>query len=406
MKRSEFPKFGPLQNVKTIVIGSSVAGPFGGSMMADFGADVTLIESAKAPDINRADTRSIWDKERRNVRNIVMNFLSPEGKEILGKMLATTDILIMVSKGPQYEKYGITDEWLWSFNPKLVISHVTGFGMTGDPDFIGRPSYDAIGQAFSGYVMANGEPNGLPAAASPYTADYVTAMLSSWACLAAYIRAQETGVGESIDCAQYEAMVYILSGFVGDWLNYKVDKGRQGSGHTVISGWGVYECSNGYVYVALMGPEACKKFLPLLGFEWGSPDFPISACVLYGFSPGAKKFNDTMIKYCKEHTKEEVEKTFNEYGCATSQILTVEMMENHPHYLARDSFITYPNSKDGKPFKTSNIIPKFKNNPGRFVAPAPFFGRDNEDILQELGYTEEEIKGLYEKEIIAQKEGF
>ena len=191
MNPFEIPEFGPLSGVKVIISGLTVAGPFAASMMADFGADVIYVESPHAMDQFRVnDTKGFLNKERRNQRAIVLDLTKPEGKEVFLKLVKDADIFIENSKAGAWDARGLTDEVLWEANARLVIAHVTGFGLTGDPDYLKRGSYDAIGQAFSGYMNINGEPEpGLPAPASAFMGDYVTAMLASWSCLAAYIKA-------------------------------------------------------------------------------------------------------------------------------------------------------------------------------------------------------------------------
>ncbi len=98
-------------------------------------------------------------------------------------------------------------------NPSIVICHVSGFGQDGDPEYVGRASYDFTAQAFGGMMNLMGNPDpDPPSRAVPWTADYITALFCLWSSLAAYIHAQKTGQGQVIDLAQYEAVHRILAG--------------------------------------------------------------------------------------------------------------------------------------------------------------------------------------------------
>ena len=150
------PKFGPLSGVKVINAALSVAGPFAAQLMAEWGADVLWLENVKTRDIVRNGTGYFAEAERKNERSMPLNIPTPEGKEILFKLLKETDIYIEASKGGQYDRWGLSDEVMWEANPKLVIVHISGFGQTGLPEYVRRGSYDPIAQAFGCYMQYNG----------------------------------------------------------------------------------------------------------------------------------------------------------------------------------------------------------------------------------------------------------
>lgn len=103
---------------------------------------------------------------------MALDLRQPEGKEVLSRLLKENDIFVENAKGGSLAHMGITDEWIWSYNPKMVIVHVSGYGQSGDPSYTGRPCLDAIAQAFSGYMNLNGLPD-MPMVARLYTADYM-----------------------------------------------------------------------------------------------------------------------------------------------------------------------------------------------------------------------------------------
>lgn len=161
MKSTEMPKFGNLQGIKVLSIGSAIAGPFVGTLFAEQGADVIYAESTISPDMFRM-FGDVFTVEHRNQRSITLDVPSPGGRRILARLLEKCDLLVENSKGGTWAKWGLTDDVLWKINPKLVIAHISGFGQTGDPAYISRGSFDPIGQAFSGFMAINGEPDPAP----------------------------------------------------------------------------------------------------------------------------------------------------------------------------------------------------------------------------------------------------
>ena len=94
-------------------------------------------------------------------------------------------------KGGTYKKWGFDDEFLLELNPDLVIVHVSGYGEMGEPDYVRRPSYDPIAQAFSGFMYINSPRGTKPMAVFPGIGDFITALFALWSSLAALLRARD-----------------------------------------------------------------------------------------------------------------------------------------------------------------------------------------------------------------------
>ena len=222
MAEETFEPFGPLQGVKVLNLSQAIAGPFACAMLGDLGADVIGIENPKGRDTSRPNPALPgWGTrmDRRNSRSLCMDVRHGRGRELFYKLLENADILVDGFRGGQMDKWGMSDEALWEVNPALVIVHISGFGQTGDPGYVSRASFDAIGQAFSGYMEMNGFPDRAPVPAFPQPSDYFVGLFAIVGALAALNRAKETGQGDSIDAAQYEAMVRCSGFYVVNYLN-------------------------------------------------------------------------------------------------------------------------------------------------------------------------------------------
>lgn len=405
MKRSEIPVFGNMHGVRVIGTGTSIAGPVACSLFAEQGADVIQIESTRAPDMVRS-IGDIWSTEHRNNRTIALNIRSAEGEEVLKKLLSESDILVEGSKGGTWDKWGLTDEVLWGINPKLVIIHISGYGQTGDPEYLSRASYDPIGQAFSGFLAVQGEPYpSSPSAAKPYTCDYITALFASWSAAVAYTNALKTGKGESVDVAQYEVMARIQADYLTDGLNYGKQAARMGAyGNAICALPNVQRCGDdNYVMLALGGVPVFKTVEKLIGLD-SDPDFAHSYSVVNkGDGPHVPKIVKALDDYCMAHTAQEINDIFNDHKIPCSIIMTYEMMLTNPHYQARGTLTSWYDPIKERELKGINTIPFFKNKPSQIFRGGPIYGSDNEDILTELGYGEQDIAAMYENGVIKNK---
>lgn len=410
MKKNEFPKFGNLHGLKVINASSVIAGPFVCELFAEQGADVIELESVKAPDMYRM-YGDAWSMDRRNQRMMTLNIPSDEGKEILFRLIKDADVLVESSKGGTWEKWGLTDDILWSHNPALVILHITGFGSYGDPDYVNKASFDPIGQAFSGYSNLNGFPDTPPSVTKPFTGDFMTGLMGAWAVLAAVINAKETGEGDSIDCCQFEALVRLQGATLSDGINHGIQPPRIGNEDLVGACAGAQKCKDGYCQVSVGGFGPVKKLVEFFGFA-DDPDFqPLGTYASITRSPGCKslneplppraaKFRAALDTWCAEHTVAEVNETFSNMKVPVSPHMTYEMMLEDPHYKAREVFIESYDPITDKTVKQVNMIPRFKKHPGQIVRGGAKYDTDTADVMAELGYSAEDIEEKYAKGIL------
>lgn len=404
-REKDIPQFGLLNGLKVVYAGSSIAAPYVGALMADFGANVIWIEHYLNQDVQRTGTSYGYAAEldRRNQRTISLNVPSEKGKEIFCKLIADADIFVEGSRGGQWDKWGLSDEYLWeSINPKLVIAHISGYGQTGLPEYTGRGSYDPTAQAFGGLMYVNRDSSGkyLPVAGT--VADYYTAYLAAFSCLSGYINAQKTGKGESFDVAQYEAVIRTQNHMDMDiWnMNMTLADFNDPDRNSGTAGYNSFECKDGeQIYMLALGQGNMRHLRKLLGV--GTDIIPDGVGLLFmdGREPDGHEMEEVIKQFCSERTAEEVEREMSAEGIPCSRILSYESMLENPHYLARKTLTTWE-TKDGGNVIGPNIFPKTKNNPLQIWRGCPGRGDDNDDILADLGYSEEEISSLYEKKVV------
>jgi L-carnitine CoA-transferase len=400
VKKSEVPQFGLLSGLKCVNAALSTAGPWASSLMAEWGADVVWIENVKGVDVLRGKGGMAAEHERRNMRTVCMDVSKPEGKEVFLKLIKDADIFIEASRGGTYDKFGLSDEKMWEINPKLVICHISGYGQTGLPEYVRKASYDPIAQAFGGMMQLNGMPDSPPMPSMMSVADYYTGYLAISSCLAAVIKARETGVGESIDIAQYEAVIRSQTQRPMDWFVDRKPFVKEGHRNYMTAGWGSYQCKDGeWVYMLFLGTGVMKGGLPALGLEFGSEMFPVDKHYALIGTPAGELLDEKITEFCAARDSADAEAELNAAGVPISRIMTYEMIESHPQYAARGSLVEW-DAVDGRRLKGSNVVPKLKNHPGHIWRGCPATGMDNEDILEDLGYSSEQIGDLYEKGII------
>ena len=318
-----FPAFGALQGLTVIDTGTVVAAPFACELAAEAGAQVIRV-SLPDPDIlelspyrlqnGEESVSTWWAQENRNKLDMVLDLTRPESKEILGGLLARADIWIESSRPGTYaERLGLTDEWALGLNPRLVVVHVSGFGQDGDPDTYRRASYDVIGQAFSGSMSMNGEPDGPPMKANPFANDYVTALFALWSALAAYISAQRTGRGQVVDVAQYECQFKLLACGLMDYLMLGQEHPRTGNvDPSGLQPYGIYPTREGYLSIGAIGGPFLRLKEVVPGLDQDKLQTVVDQIV------HAAEIKELVVAWLADRTADEAEKVLNAHNIPCS----------------------------------------------------------------------------------------
>ena len=402
MKSYEIPSagIGPLQGLKVVLSGVSTAGPVAAGLLSDFGANVIHIESQKTPDTARGP--GTYQQDHRNQRAIALDIPSEEGRQIFFRLIKDVDILIESSKGGQWSRWGITDEVMWEINPALVIVHVSGFGQSGDPGYVRKAAWDGIGNAFGCVLFQNGSAE-MPFNIRPYACDGNTAIYASCCALAGLVRARKTGKGESYDIAQFETQIRLLA--EDAYRYFQTGKAPERRGEKTYypgikaAGDGVFRCRDGYYYMGIKGnEEVMAKALGFFGFTYGSEGFAERSYVADG-TEQASALDQAIKAFCADKTMAEIDAEILSLGIPCSPAFNHTQAEACDYYRERNLFVTWP-SLNGGSCTSINCVPKFKNDPSAIWRGAPDWGGDTRDIMEELGYSDEEIQSYYDRQLI------
>jgi len=393
--------FGPLQGIRIVDSGRNNAGPWAATLAADFGADVIHIEPPTG-ELFRFDQAG-WAQEKRNQRSLTLNLKTEEGKEILLKLLEGADIWIESSIAGTYRALGLTDEIVAARNPRLVIVHVSGFGQNGDSRYTRRASYDMIGQAFGGLMYLMGEPEpSPPMSAKPYICDYVTGLFALWSALAAYIYAQKSGRGQSIDIAQYETVFRMLANTAIDYFHNNKIAERMGNKHPLAIPWDTYKSRDGKWFCVNAAGDPFERLCLAIGQDPKDPRwYPQFENCLRG-TAGGEALDKALSEWMAAHESHEIERILaEEYQVPCQRVYSIKDMAEDPQYEARENFIAWEDPVLGK-VRGAGVIPKFSLTPGRVVSGSPTLGQHNDEILSALGYSPDEIAELKARGVVGE----
>ncbi|HKA55362.1 MAG TPA: CoA transferase [Candidatus Binatia bacterium] len=405
-------QFGSLQGVRILSTGSLIAQPYAAALAAEVGAEVIQVERPGEGDAawrhlgrqlpttdGTGKVATTWIQERRNEFYITLDFGKPEGREVFLKLIKGCDIWMESSKPGSYARWGLTDEVVLQAHPKIVIAHVSGYGQTGHPDYLGRASYDMIGQAFGGLMYQTGFPDPEPPVrANPWTADYITALFCLWSSLAGYIYAQRTGKGQSIDVSQFESIHHLLSGTMVEYFADGFVRGRSGNKATAFQPYDAFQARDGWVVIGAVGPAVFSRVCPVLGLDPHEEKWQV-ACTEVNSIEGIE-FDAILRGWVAERTVAEVVETLNAAQVACCPIMNSKDMAEDPHYQARGVHIEWEDGQVGK-IKGTGVTPHFSLTPGKIWRGSVPVGHDNEAVYTRLaGLSREEVARLKEQGVI------
>lgn len=405
-------QFGPLQGVRIVSSGTLVAQPFAAALAAEMGAEVIQVERTGEGDAawrhlgmqlpakdGQGQVATTWIQERRNEWYVTLDFSKPEGKDLFLKLVKSCDIWMESSKPGSYTKWGLTDEAVLQANPKLVIAHVSGYGQSGHQDYLGRASYDMIGQAFGGLMYQTGFPDpDPPVRANPWTADYITALFCLWSSLAGYISAQRTGVGQVVDISQFEAIHRLLSGTMVEYFSNGFVRERTGNKATAFQPYDAFQASDGWVVVGAVGLAVFSRVCRVLGLDPEEEKWQRASVDINGME--GIEFDALLRGWIAERTVEEVVEQLNAAQVACCPIMNSQDMAEDPHYEARKVHVEWEDNQVGT-VKGTGVSPAFSATPGKIWRGSVPVGHDNEQIYTHFaGLSREEVAQLKEKGVI------
>ena len=192
----------PLSGLRVVDLTRILAGPFCSMLLADMGAEVIKIETPGGGDpvrrqgVVRDGLSWYFAGFNRNKRSLTLNLRQPEGRAVLEKLIAGSDVLVENFRPGVLSAMGFDAAHLAALNPALVYCNLTGFGTSGP--YRDRPSFDFVAQAMSGFMSVTGEPDGAPMRAGPPIADLVAGLYGALGVCAALVRRGRTGRGETV----------------------------------------------------------------------------------------------------------------------------------------------------------------------------------------------------------------
>ena len=391
-----------LEGIKVLDLSRTLAGPYCTMLLGDMGADVIKVEQPVSGDETRRFTPPTWNGEatyyltsNRNKRGITVDLKSPEGKEIIYKLAKEADIFVENFRTGAMDKLGFGYEKIKEINPRIVYTSISGFGRTGPEK--DRAGYDVLLQGFGGLMSITGDPDRSPAKAGMSIVDLSTGLFAVYGTLSALIAAQRTGMGQFVDVSLLDGQISLLNHLATGYFATGKPAGRMGSAHPSVAPYQAFRAKDMDFILAVANDRLWKKCCEAL--DW--MDLIEDSRFIKNIDRVANREELVSIMSDRFIQMEynEIFETLDKYGVPCGPIHTIDQVLNHPHVKARDMIqeIHHPIVND---LKVPGFPVKLSETPANLRHHPPLLGEHTDDVLSELGYSEEQIEELKNNKVV------
>jgi crotonobetainyl-CoA:carnitine CoA-transferase CaiB-like acyl-CoA transferase len=385
----------PLTGLRVVDLTRILAGPFCSMLLGDMGAEVIKIETPGAGDpvrqqgVIRDGLSWYFAAFNRNKRSMTLNLRREEGREVLAKLIADSDVVVENFRPGVLARMGFDDARLEVLKPGLVCCHISGFSESGP--YRDRPSFDFIAQAMSGFMSVTGEPDGPPLRAGPPIGDLIAGLYAALGVCAALVRRGRTGQGDTIGASLNNAMISMLGFLAANCLATGEQPARAGNDHAIVSPYGMFRTADGEVAIAPSSDAVYYRLLDAIGAPElrDHPDF---------------RSNDDRVRN-RRAMNAAIEQRLELAGCdywihklnaagvPCDRVMTLPEVFSDPQTREQEMVLAAEHPGHGE-VKMLGFPVKFTEAPCRLRRPAPDLGADTDAVLNELGYPKEEILRL------------
>jgi len=382
-----------LDGIRVLELARFQAGPRGGMILSDLGAEVIKVER-----IGGEETRSnppivrgqsvYFAVYNRGKKSICLDMRTVEGKGIFAELVRKTDIVLENFRPGTMAAMGFGYEALKALKHDIILVSVSGFGQYGPyRDF---PAFDPLGQAMSGLMSLTGQPVGQPVGTAFSLVDRTTALHATIGALAALRHRDRTGEGQTIDCCLLDSaltMVEIPS-------IYYLDTGEEGG----EGGRPPYRAKDGWVVISAVGYEMVEKLMRIIGpgrDPAGSSTEPMNSSVGRG-----DERRRLLESWCSERSVTDILETLQSSGVPVAPVRNIPEVTRDAHMWQREMLAKQPDALAGE-IHVPGLAVKMSATPGR-IGPVPTPGQHTDEILTSLlNYDAERLQSLRSAKVIA-----
>ena len=390
-----------LEGIRVLDFGRYIAGPFCATLLGDMGAEVIRIEKVNGSEdrylspINENGDGAMFMQMGRNKKSVTLNPMKPEGREIVKKLVATADVVVANLPPDTLKTMGLDYESLTEIKPDIILTMISAFG-TGGP-YANRVGFDGLGQAMSGNMFMSGTPDQPVKAYGPFI-DFGTASFSAFGTLAALYQRQKTGKGQIVEGSLFNTGLTIMNGTAIEQDAIQRNRVSTLNRSQTSAPADTFKTKDGWVLVQSVGGPLFKRWANLMGEDCWLEDERFKDDITRGDNSAA--ISERLANWCADRTSQEVLDAMEEVRLPAGPVLSPQQVLEDPHIAAKGLFqpVEYPGLDKPAPVMRTPV--ELSETPGEIRSRAPTLGEHTGQIMEELGYSADEIAAFRENRIV------
>jgi formyl-CoA transferase len=382
--------------MRVIELAHIMSGPVCGMMLADMGADVIKVEKTPdgddsrrfAPVLDCGESASFMIVNR-NKRGIGVNLKTEGGRAVLARLLADADVVTENYRGGTMEKFGLGYEELRRINPGLIYCCISGFGRTGP--YADKGGFDLIAQGMSGLMSMTGEEGRPPIKAGSPVADINAGILAALGIAAAYAEKLRTGLGQVVDTSLFEAGLQQMYWPAANYFGNGTILPKMGSANSTSTPYQAFRSRDGWINIGAANQANYQRLVEVLEMP------ELASDPRFRTNPDRMANREALVELLTERlqtrTTNEWMALFDVAGLPAGPVLEIPDALAHPQALARDMIVETEHPAAGK-VKGLGLPIRFSGGKSDSLRAAPLLGQHTRDVLQEIGYSAQEVDQL------------
>lgn len=387
-----------LSDLRVIDASTLFAGPLTAALLGDMGAEVIKIEHPRKPDASRGhgparDGHGLWWKILgRNKRTAALDLHTDGGKEAFRRLVATADILIENFRPGTLDRWGLSYANLTEDNQGLIVVRVTGFGQFGPR--AQEPGFGTLAEAMSGFASMTGQPDGPPTLPPLALADAITGITAAFAAMTAIHSREHNGKGQEVDISLIEPILGVLGPQITVFDQLGIVPERHGNRSENNAPRNLYKTADDcWLAVSTSSQSIAERVMRLVG----RPDYIDHPWFTTGTGRAqhAEELDGAVATWVSKHTADEAIASFQEVQAAATLVYDVRDICNDEQYRTLNTIVNIDDPDLG-PLRMQNVLFRLSQTPGSIRWTGRPHGEDTKAILQELGYSDDQITAMIE----------
>jgi formyl-CoA transferase len=392
---------GPLAGVRVIELGTLIAGPFAGRLLADMGAEVIKVEHPRRPDPLRDWGRARyrghslwWPVQSRNKKCVTLDLGSERGRSLMLDLARQSDVVVENFRPGTLEKWGLGYEQLSGANPLLVLARISGYGQSGP--YAERAGFASVAEAMGGLRYLNGLPGEPPPRMGISLGDSLAAMFAVQGVLAAlHARGHRPeGRGQVVDVSLMEACFALLESVVPEYDRLGLVREPSGTRLAGLAPSNIFRSRDGrWIVIAANQDTVFRRLCVVMEMPELADDPRFATHAARGVNQN--EVEAIVADWASSRDADEIDRLLNDAGVVCGPLYTVADIFSDPHYRAREMLIEHEDAEVGA-FVGPGIVPKFSATPGAVRWSGPWQeGSHNDEVFRGLlGLEEDELSEL------------